>query len=127
MTINLNLREKSKLYLAITRALNVPEDPQTREERARAEWAEAIIERDPAEMFATMAVADDIAAETAGHDYYTSAKAVAQAYSIDTGRARLALRLAGWVHDRGDGWESEPGARTVWHPEPCDMLAAQFE
>lgn len=127
MTINLNLRDKSKLYLAITHALNIPETPETREERARAEWAEAIIERDQTEMFCTMAVADDIAAETAGHDYYTSAKAVAQAYAIDTGRARLALRLAGWVHDRGDSWESEPGARTAWHPDPTDLLSEQFE
>ena len=89
--------------------------------------AEGIGERDPAEMFATLAVADDIHAETDGHDYHVTAKGVAEAYSIDTGRARHALKLAGWVNVRGDRWESETGAMTAWTPEPTDMLAELFE
>jgi hypothetical protein len=127
--LRLSPRERAKLYLAIADAMDVPEPAfiNCQRHRARAEFAESITERDPAETFAALAVADDICLWTEGHDYHVAASEVAAAYSIDKGYARHALKLAGWVSVGGGRWESEPGATTAWHPEPCDMLAELFE
>ena len=97
MIWNLTPRERARVFLAVTDALNIPDEPTTQKDRSRAEFVEAITGGyDVAELWATLAIADDINLCTDGN-FNVTALVVASAYSVDIGRARYALRLAGWI------------------------------
>ena len=119
--LELSQREEARLYLAVLDVLDVPEAPKNRRERARNEYAAALANHsDPVAIWAALALADYIAAETENHERQVHLRDVAEAYNVSPGTARRALRLCGWVQQTGrrDVWASEPTARDWWTPEP---------
>lgn len=117
-------RDRAKLYLAVADALGVPESEmiKTQRYRARSEYALALSgETDSVNMWAALALADEITYATGGWDLRVKASTVAEAYGVEIGTARRALKLSGWVQGLArDEWLSEPGARNEWTPDPED-------
>lgn len=124
LAARLNPRDRARLYLAVADALEVPREDfiKTQHDRARAEYALALADNtDHVNFWASLSLADEFTYATEGHEWNVKASDVAEAYGVTVGTARRALKLAGWVRERGhDIWQSEPTARDWWTPEADD-------
>ncbi|WP_167647630.1 hypothetical protein [Mameliella alba] len=133
--IQLSKKEQARLYLAAHRALEVPDQPTTKEDAQRAALAEVVSgcvhEDSPVALHTVFRLAEALDhflvydTDTAG-PYSTTLPNVTKVAGGDKSTARCALRLLGWRQtERGD-WCSDPAAprRTVESVKfPRDLLA----